>query len=186
MARLVGVSNELLNYQYGLYPNKLVPERINTFSPGIITPAGIKYQPNIPTIPAYTKLDVNSDPELRNNIVKYFKHKVLKWLKIDEDYKRILNYFVIRADSKKNEYVDIVRDIKEYEKENKDTNDIIKMKIQFIRKYVLRKKLIARILEKYGNKYNVKWWHFKSNKDIIKDIILHELKKKIKNNIREE
>jgi hypothetical protein len=181
-----------LGYAAGMYPNKLVPETVNSFVPGVVGPSGMNPAvaasmgyPIGTNVQMYDKLDVNYDPDLRNRTVKYFKHKTLKWINSDSDFQKVLNYFVIRTgDGKK--YVDLVKDIKEYKKENKDSEEIIKMKIEFIRKFVLSKKLVAKILEKFGNKYDVKWWNFKSNKESIKETILHELKKKIKNNIAEE
>ena len=158
----------------------------------IITPAMLYNNLNpriIPRIPAtnyYNYLDINYDPELRNTTVKFFKKKIIDWLLNDYEYRRILNYFVIRTDSKKIQYVDSIRNASEYVKDNNDTSDQIKTKVKFIVKYILSKQLVAKMLEKYGEKSNVKWWNFKNNVDDIKSALARELRRKIKSTLMEE
>ena len=151
----------------------------------IQTNGGLQYGMNSGTITNYYNyLDVNQDPDLRNKIVRYFKERTLHWLLNDEEFKQLLNYFVFRTDSKRVQYVDPVRKHSEMAKENNDTSEQLRAKVKYMKEFVVSKRLIAKILEKYGTKFNVKWWNFKNNIEDIKDVIHHELKKKIKNNMQ--
>jgi hypothetical protein len=216
MASFVGISDQPLGYPSPFGYNSIAPNfngyapnvmkttddygytTIRKLGPGLIqTPNGLSpASDSILPIPGlfqsgvqtnyYNYMDVNSDPDLRNKTVRYFKDKAIYWLLNDGEYKSLLNYFVVRNDAKKIPYVDVVRETSEYNKQNKDSSEDIKLKVKFIVHYILKKRLIARILEKYGVKTNMKWWNFKANTEEIKDVIRHELKRKIKSSLSNE
>jgi len=118
--------------------------------------------------------DVNTDPELRNRVVRYFRDKMLEYL--NEDGSDLLGYFTV----KKKEGGDIVEFNKTGD-DHKDSASTKLTKIEYIRYNIMSKKFIAKTLEHYTEKKNMKWWDLKANKHSVERYIYSKLKDKISN-----
>jgi hypothetical protein len=121
--------------------------------------------------------DVNANTDLRNRQVKYFYDKAKDW--IEKEYLDLCAYIIV-----KDGRADVVSSLDEYKRDKtaylKDSVEDLKKKIELIRKYALSKRLVARVLEKYSRKTDVKWWDLQEKKSSIKKLIHSALKRKIK------
>jgi hypothetical protein len=129
----------------------------------------------------YSYPDVNSDPDLRNQMVRYYRDKVLQWLKTS--FSDLLNYFAIRKGAGGADYVDYVKDEKEYSNVNRDSDAVKEKKIHHIRKILLSKKLIAKLLEAYTEHSQIKWWDLRKDKPNVKEYLHSKLRHKIKESL---
>lgn len=141
--------------------------------PNLFTPYVVNSFPTVVGTNWFDYDDVDADPEFRNKIVRFFRDKTLVWLK--SSFSDLLNYFVIR-----NGQVELSKDHKDYDRENKDSDDVKNKKIEYIHYNILSKKFIAKSLEHYANTRQMKWWNLRDNKDIVKQSLYDELKQKIK------
>ncbi len=112
--------------------------------------------------------DVNSDPELRNNVVRYFRDKVLSFMA--NSYSDLLNHIAMKGSQ-----YDVVKT--DSSRENKDSLDVRNKKIEYIRAHVLSKRLIARLLERFTESTKMKWWNLRDNTEIVTDYLHAKLKK---------
>lgn len=119
--------------------------------------------------------DINSDPDLRNRVVRKYKDFILDWL--NDSFSDLLNYFVVRKKDG-NDVVEFNKDAKENQ-ENKDSNDVKSKKIEYIKHNILHKRTIAKWLELYTVNHNLKWWDLSANRSIVKNYIYKKLHKKI-------
>lgn len=124
--------------------------------------------------------DINSDPDLRNRVVNYFRDKVKKWL--TNSYSNILNYYVIE----KGDNVVLIKDLKNYVRENNDSDSVKDKKINHIKSTIVTKKFIAKLLERYSEKNNIKWWDLHDNSRFVKEYIHRKLEDAIKSAINEK
>ena len=142
----------------------------NTMSENILFP-----YPITPIGPLYDSVSydsVDDDVELRSKMTRYFYEKTFNsWLMQNAN---ILRYFKVSCKK-----VSLVKSKSEYEK-----NKI---------KHADREKIIKHILENIFDKYDVKsalkkfilksrsrWYELKDNKDYVREIIMKEIKRKIK------
>lgn len=130
------------------------------------------------TLPKYE--DLNYDPEVRKKMIRYFYYKVLgDWLY--DDYKGLLNYFVI-----KNDIVDVISNLNEVDESKQNSIAEQEKKIEFIKNYIFTKKFVYKILSKYIAYTNSNWYDLNRNEYYIKKLIKHKLKNKILKAISEK
>lgn len=147
--------------------------------PHTILPTSININYTKPTISIYKNL--NADPRVHQRLVKYFYYKALdKWLY--EDLIDILNYLKIR-----NGKVDIINSMKEYDPlaVDKESDDDIRKKIDFIEKFFLSKRLMARIIHEYVKHTGTNWVDLPKNEYFIRQIVGNKLTRRIKRAIAE-
>lgn len=120
--------------------------------------------------------DVNSDPQLRNDVVRFFRDLTLEQLKTV--FSDLLNYFVVKGKN-----VEYNNNTNDSGKDNKDSNDIKKIKIDFIHHNLLSKKFIAMLLERYTEIKYMKWWDLRKNKEFVSNYIYDKLKERIKKHL---
>lgn len=133
-----------------------------------------------PTIGFYENL--NADPKIHTRLTKYFYYKLLdKWLY--EDLIDILNYFKIK-DGK----VSLIDNLKEYDPTSvdKDSDENIQKKIDFIEKFFLTKNMMYKILSEYVKGSETGWIDLPKNDFFIKQVVEDKLIKKLKQLISEK
>lgn len=102
-----------------------------------------------PSVGVYKNL--NADPKIRKRITKYFYFKILdEWL--DDELSHILNYLSHKNGKIKKKKTNIKHH------ENKDKSNVRKKKADYIEKYVLEKKHVYKLLDKYTSKNKVNWY----------------------------
>ena len=113
-------------------------------------------------------LNVNNDPNLRKNMVKYFWKKINYWLNNSKLYKKIYNYMYVVGDKIK------------FGLDNNPEKTADKIiKYEYIVKDIINKKDLYDIIDKFCKLNNINYWELQ---DIhIKDKIKKYFYKKIKN-----
>jgi hypothetical protein len=158
---------------------------VDTISPLIVSERPIlttttPYLPSVnvgysyPTLSFYE--DLSSRPDIQKRLVKYYYYKVLdKWL--FSDLIDILNYFTV-----KDNRVDIIKSKLEYNPTtvDKDSNDIIQKKINFIEKVIFSTNDIYKIIKKYVQETGTRWVDLPKNEFFLRQVIEDELKRKIR------
>jgi hypothetical protein len=131
-------------------------------------------------IPGYVQYeDLNYNSELRHRMTDFYYRKAVDhWL--HDGFSDLLKYFRVKGD--RVDIVDRPEDAKERELSDKERDAII----EFMQKYLLTKKFITKTLEKFIAKTVTNWYDLKQYKSYVKDMIRHELKKKIKDAIYEK
>lgn len=156
---------------------------LSVFSPIIVgpsTPLTISFEYSKPLIGVYETIDTN--PEVRKKMLNYYYDLIRdKWL-LDE-LNDVLNYFIYK-DGK----VNMIKNISEYSSNNimKDTDKTAEDKILFLEKNLFTKYNLMEILNKFTKETNSKWVDLPKNefflKQVIKEYIIREIKKKLKEN----
>lgn len=123
--------------------------------------------------------DLEADPDLRNRIVRWFyTHLKREWLYEDEEFRSLARYFIVKEDK-----VELVVNSDQYRDPNfkspGEPERSLKLKLDFIRKYLVSKRRVARILEKYASKHKVKWWDLEDKASSIKHAFYKEFRRKI-------
>jgi len=147
--------------------------------------------PVIPHVPIVTSLnmtypkptlafyqDIDKDPEIHKFLSEKYYYKTLeKWLY--DDLINFLNYFYV-----KDGVVSIINSMDELKSTvDKDSEENIHKKIEFIKKYVFKKKDMYNILKKYVEETGSAWVNLHKNQYFIIQVVENYLKKKIKKHI---
>lgn len=143
------------------------------------------YTPSVDLSYSYPQVgfyqDMNKDEKVRKLVTKKYRSKTLEvWLEDDIDV--VLNYLVIR-DGK----VRLLDSLSKYDKSevNKNSEQEIQDKIQFIKKNVLTYEFMRKTLKKFNKEYGIKWLDIhkkeKHLKKFIKNRLINAMKKKINN-----
>lgn len=121
----------------------------------------------------YTHNDVNNDPNLRRETVKYFYDK-FKHTWLPEYFNNLYKYFkVVNGEVK---YIDSLSDI--------DTStDNYEIKARFIVSHIFEKIDMEALIEKYALKNRVNWYDLKKYKSDIRDYVHHKIDKHIRNRV---
>ena len=134
----------------------------------------------IVSYPIHPSLDLNNDKELQKKVTKYYYYKTLdKWLKKQTDMLDILNYFRIV-----NGNVELIGNIKDYNSKNieKDTQQDIDKKVDYIEKNILTREAIYDIVKKYVRETSTNWYDlYDKSTFFIKELIKRYLHAKIVN-----
>lgn len=134
------------------------------------------------TFPLHPSLDLNRDSKLQQMMTKYFYYKTLdKWLKREKDMLNILNYLKITDRG-----VELINNINDYKSNNtdKDTQNNIDKKVDYIEKNIFSKDDMHNILKKYVKETTTNWYDLEDKatffiKEIIKNFIKNKLKEAI-------
>lgn len=123
--------------------------------------------------------DLDADPDMRNRVVRWYYTRLKnEWLYQDKEFRSLARYFIIKDGkpilvSSSEQYKDSsFKDPDEPEKN-------ILLKLDLIRKYLINKRRIARVLEKYATKTETKWWDLEDAVDKVKIALYKELRRKI-------
>lgn len=149
--------------------------------PSILKPIGATVIIPGPSVPLPINLDLNRDPRVHKQVVKYFRYKTLdKWLY--EDMSDILGYFKVD-----NRGVHLIDDMTEYREDaaRTDSPEVIEQKINYIEKYFLTEDTMKRILKKFVMGTGIKWYDLHKNEFFVKEDIKLQLKKILKETISE-
>ena len=129
-----------------------------------------------PLVSLYT--DLNSDPDTQKRMVRYLHLKALDdWLQ--GDLSDILNYFKVY-----NGKVDVIKSKSEYNPNNKDSQDVINKKIDFIEKYFLTKRYMVKLVTEFINKTGFQWVDIPKHKFFFKQLLKDEMMKMIKKSLK--
>jgi hypothetical protein len=127
-------------------------------------------------IPPYENLNTNSD--IRNKIVNYFHKKIInKWLY--SDMSNLLGFLKISND--KVVFIDKMQD---YDKNNSDSSDNKRKKINFLVNFLLTKELVHKYLRKYVSSHNVQFINLRSKKDSVRKYLHKRLYNKFEKTIK--
>jgi hypothetical protein len=164
------------------------PGNTMVFSPNPASPvsdapyiASLNLSYSRPTFTAYENL--NADSRIHNQLVKYFKYKVLdKWIYHDKDMKKLLGY--LRVSNGKAFLVKNKNDFKYNENESMDD---INAKIRFIENNVLTNSLVFKILKRFVHETNTNWYELakSGNEEYVKDALEMGIRKHLKIQIEE-
>jgi hypothetical protein len=135
---------------------------VSVYGPGLGV-SGLAFGKNF-----YEYDDVDADPELRNNVVRYFRDKMLSFMA--SSYSDLLNNIAVKGDK-----YDVVKS--DSSRDNKDTMDVRNKKIEYVRSHVLSKRLIAKLLERFTENTRMKWWNLRANTELVTDYLHGKLKK---------
>ena len=133
--------------------------------------------------PFFGELDpLNNSPKYRKRVIDSFYLRLKeKWLYSDSMFRSLLKYFIV--EEKGNE-IDVSL-IDDPDKTN-PVNEKYKRHIyKYIEKYFITHHFVKKILKNFVAKNNIKWYDLFHNKDILKDLFLHKLKRLIKSTIYE-
>lgn len=140
---------------------------------------------SVPTVsvPLRPDLDLNRDYNLHRMMIKYFYYKTLdKWLKKSSDLMYILGYLKID-----NGIVKLLDNINDYNPNSvdKDNQDDIEKKVDYIENNILSKDDVEHILKKYVNETSTNWFDLQDKstyfiKELIGKFIKNKLVKLIK------
>jgi hypothetical protein len=165
--------------------SSIIPTILATDSPNVpytsypyLTSVNLSY--TTPNIGTYENM--NADPKVQMRIVKYFYYKVLdKWLYTD--MLDVLNYL-----KTKNNKIDLLDNLNEYNENSvdKDSDDTVKQKIDFIEKYIFTKTLLFKILNKFVKETGNGWISLPKMESLIKDLIEDKLTKRMRQVISEK
>lgn len=132
------------------------------------------------TFPIHPSLDLNNDKDLQKKVTKYYYYKTLdKWLKKQTDMLDILNYFKIN-----NGNVELIKNTKDYDSKNieKDTQQDIDKKVDYIEKNILTREAVYDIIKKYVKETTTNWFDlYDKSTFFIKELIKRYLQSKIIN-----
>jgi len=123
-------------------------------------------------------LDVNSDKELHKKVTKSFFSQLYNQY-VPENNSEILDYVKLSAKD-----IELVKSANEA-KNNKTKEEDFSEKINYLADYIFTKKDIYSVLWDYCQKRNLKWWDLKYYADDLENILIRELKDKIKDMILE-
>lgn len=124
--------------------------------------------PNVVTYP-----DVNSNKQLRNNVIDYIYNKIVgNWLK----YQYFDLYKLLEVS---NGTVSFVKSMNKLDSSDKDVN----AKYDFILRNFLNRETVSRLIDKFRRKNNINWWNIKDNSDVLRKYIQHKLEKFMKSQI---
>lgn len=131
------------------------------------------------SIPLPSYLDLNKDPRVHKQVVKYYRYKTLdKWLY--NDMIDILGYFYV--DDKG---VHLINNLSEYREDAAatDSEQTIERKIEYIEKYFLTEDTMYRILTKLVTGASINWYDLHKNEFFVKEDIKLQLKNILKKTI---
>lgn len=178
----VSIISPIISDVIDIYNSPLYKQPTITINPSTPQPADStsKYLPSVnlgysaPMVGFYENL--NADPNLQSRMTKYFYFKVLdKWLydEIDD----VLNYL-----TSKNDKIDVLSNLNEYKSStvDKDSDIIVKKKIEFIENYFLTKSAMNGILSEITESNGIQWVELPKNEYIVKSFIKKYLVRKLK------
>ncbi len=119
---------------------------------------------------------LNNDKNIQKTVTKYYYYKIIdKW--IYKDLFPILAFI----DSQSNK-IQLIKDIKDYdiEKLNKDSDDIIEKKVDYLENILLTKDMVKYVLQKICSKNNINWYDLNKYERKIKKIFYKYLRDKLK------
>jgi len=138
--------------------------------------------PTIPVMPTLmpsvvTYPDINSDKNLRHEIINYFYDKVVNnWLKYH--YLDIYQFFVVTGGK-----VSLVKDLKQIETNTKNDPSEAALKHKYIVENYLTEEDVFHLLNKFRKRNNLNLWDLKKYSDEVRNYISHKVKKYLKNQI---
>jgi hypothetical protein len=137
-------------------------------------------KPVVPSLlPNYYEYeDVNEDPNLKNEIVRWYTH-FTKTHWIYRGFKSLASYIVPSNDTFK---YDVIASFEIFDKDAylQLSEEELQRRLDFIIKACgVGKWLIARVLEKYVKNTGCKWWDLKKHKDTVKPLIYKKIKAEI-------
>ena len=119
--------------------------------------------------------DLNKDPTVQKATTKYYFYKLIdKWL--FHRFKSLLGFIEIIDNKPK-----LIESISDYKELDDETYDNIKIKINFLEKILITKKMVRHVINKIISKNNqLKWYNLYKHEDIIKDTFFNYIKHKLK------
>jgi hypothetical protein len=164
------------------YPNVV----FTTDSPTPIIPSMIvqNYQVEAVRIsqPLPDWLDLDTYWSTRETVTKHFLYKTIdKWLNNDLD--ELLNYLVSEPNG-----VRLLKDLDEFDEQrvDRDKQSDFEKKVLFIEDKFLSFNNVYDLLDELVKESNLKWTDLQKREYVIKDMIKHYLKKKLKNAIKSQ
>tara|TARA_B110000208_G_scaffold191674_1_gene259502 strand:- start:3439 stop:4368 length:930 start_codon:yes stop_codon:yes gene_type:complete len=116
---------------------------------------------------------MDNDIGVREEIYDYFKNKTFKkWIK-SEDENNIIKFFKVKDDK-------VIKLDNDKRKNNKLNKDDIEKIIKHIRKNIYTKSDLKETLKKSKIKYGCKYYELKEKKSLVKELILKAIRKRIK------
>lgn len=131
--------------------------------------------------PLPTDHDLNKDPRIHRQVVKYYRYKTLdKWLY--SDMVDLLGYFRVDENG-----VHLINNLSEYREDAaaRDNPEVIEQKINYIEKYILTEDTMYRILRKLVRGATINWYDLHKNEFFVKEDIKSQLKKILRSTIDE-
>lgn len=147
----------------------------------ILKPIGATVIIPQPILPLPSNFDLNKDPRVQKQVVKYFRLKVLeKW--IYKDMISLLGY--IKVD---NTGASIINDMADYREDasSRDSPNDIDKKVHYIGKYVLTEDTMYRILRKFIRGTGANWYDLHKNEFFVKSDIKSQLNNILKDTVAE-
>lgn len=136
------------------------------------------------TYPIHPSLDLNNDKDLQKKVTKYYYYKTLdKWLKKQTDMLDILNYLMVNN----NGNVELIKNMNDYNPKNieKDSQQDIDKKVDYIEKNILFRETVYDIIKKYVKETRTNWYDlYDKSTFFIKELIKKFLQTKITNSIQ--
>ena len=136
---------------------------------------GNKLYPPLPAFvprPVYNPMiNVNNDPNLRNQMSAYFYEELIYWLAKNDRYQKLLSYLSVKSGSVVNEF----------DKDNRPEHKELKLKyiVETFDKYD-----IAELLDKFCIDNRVNWWDLK--KDGVRGPLKNYIYSKIKSYLKKK
>ena len=176
--RIINTINDPYN-PYLTVNSNITPMLTPTIYPPIIRneidDSGTRIYPQLSAIyprPNFNPMvDVNNDPNLRNQMTAYFFEEFIYWLAKNERYYKLLSYLSVKGGNVVNEY----------DKDNKPEHKELKLKY-FINTF--NKYDISELLENFCRENRVNWWDLK--KDGVKGPLKNYIYSKIKSFLKKK
>jgi hypothetical protein len=123
--------------------------------------------------------DLEADPDMRNRIVRWFYTRLKsEWLYEDDEFRTLSRYFIVRNDK-----VELVASSEQYRdpayKSQDNSEKNLRLKLNLVKKYLVSKRRVARVLEKYAKHTGTRWWDLEDKWKEIKHALYKELRRKI-------
>ncbi|CAH6421433.1 Hypothetical protein KVN_LOCUS263 [uncultured virus] len=160
-----------------------------TYTTSITSPLSVSLSPLIPSINlSFTRPslgfyeDLNQDPKVQRNLTKIYYYKVLdEWLW--EDFPEIFGYLTYQ-----NGKVDLINNLNQYDPtaSEKDSEQILNKKVDFLGKFFLTKSIMVKILKKFITETNTNWIDLSKNEFFLKQIVQDKLTRLIKRAISDK
>jgi hypothetical protein len=113
-------------------------------------------------IPSYENLDNNAD--VRKSMINYYLDKSIRWL--ESDLSHLLDYLTVSGNS-----VSVHgKPVKQ-----RDSESSKKVKINYVRKYLINEPAIQAILERFIIKYKIRWVNLYRYRHQVKDYLARKL-----------
>ena len=149
-----------------------------TDTPPYVTSINISYSK--PLVSVYE--NVEADTRIHRRVIKFYYGKTVdEWLY--DELLDLLNYLTVKGDK-----VDVISSMSKYNPTtvDKDSQEIIDKKVDFLEKFFFKKTDMAKILYKYIKETGTSWYNLGKNEYFIRQLIKDFVRKRLRRAISDQ